>query len=114
LAQFDHEGSKPFSTLIKTLHFLLQLYNTIPVEEEEPEEEKPKLTSKEIYSNLKRRLKSIKESCGQVCNTNIEDTEGKYYKFIEKKIDCDALFSNPDIDAEGEFPSPPRKIPKYL
>jgi len=75
---------------------------------------KPKLTSKEIYANLKKRLKSIKESCGEVCETDKEGVDGKYYKFIEKKIDCEALFTNPDIDAAGEFESPPKKIPKYL
>ena len=72
------------------------------------------MSSREIYSNLKRRLKSVKESCGQVCDTNIEGENGKYYKSIKKKIDCDALFSNSDIDAESEFYQPPRKIPKYL
>jgi len=63
---------------------------------------------------LRQRLKGIKESCGQICDTNVEGTEGKYYKFFEKQVNCDALFSNPDIDAEGEFVHPPAKIPKYL
>ena len=72
------------------------------------------MSSREIYSNLKRRLKSLKESCEQVCDTDIEGDDGKYYKSIKKQIDCDALFSNSDIDAESEFQQPPRKIPKYL
>ena len=83
-------------------------------DEEIVEQQKPKFTNKEIYSRLKDRLKSIKESCGEICDTNVEGIEGKYYKFFDKRVNCDALFSNTDIDAEGEFQQPPAKIPKYL
>ena len=60
------------------------------------------------------RLKSIRDSCGEVCDTDKEGIDGKYYKFIQKNINCEAIFSNPDIDAAGEFHVPPKKIPKYL
>ena len=83
-------------------------------DEPEPVEEKPRLTNKEIYSNLKMRLKSIRDSCGEVCDTDKEGIDGKYYIFIQKNINCEAIFSNPDIDAAGEFHVPPKKIPKYL
>ena len=83
-------------------------------DEPEPVEEKPRLTNKEIYSNLKMRLKSIRDSCGEVCDTDKEGIDGKYYKFIQKNINCEAIFSNPDIDAAGEFHVHPKKIPKYL
>jgi hypothetical protein len=43
-----------------------------------------------------------------------QGTPGKYYPFLEKSVDCDALFSNADIDANAEFQHPPAKIPKYL
>ena len=39
---------------------------------------------------------------------------GKYYNFIEKAVDCKALFENDLGDLPSEFPSPPRKFPKYL
>ena len=83
-------------------------------DEPEPVEEKPRLTNKEIYANLKMRLKSIRDSCGEVCDTDKEGIDGKYYKFIQKNINCEAIFSNPDIDAAGEVHVPPKKIPKYL
>ncbi len=41
---------------------------------------KPKLSNKGLYANLKKYLASIKESCGQVCDTSITGEEGKYYQ----------------------------------
>jgi len=77
-------------------------------------DEKPKLSSKEIYKNLKNKIQSVKESCGQVCDTTIHGEQGKYFEVLKKDINCEALFTNPDIDAEAEFEFPPKKIPKYL
>lgn len=90
--------------------------NVIIANDEEPEavEERPRLSNKEIYANLKKRLSSIKQSCGEVCETNIGGIDGKYYKAIKKEVNCEDLFSNADIDANAEFKSPPAKIPKYL
>jgi hypothetical protein len=39
---------------------------------------------------------------------------GKYYEQITKNIDCESLFTNPDMDALSEYPEPPKKIPNYL
>jgi hypothetical protein len=56
--------------------FFLQIYNTIPeAEEAEPDEpQKPKLSNKEIYANLKKYLASIKESCGQVWQNMVSNS----------------------------------------
>jgi hypothetical protein len=35
----------------------------------------------------------------------------QYYEQIRKQVDCQALFSNPDIDALSEFDDPPKTIP---
>ncbi len=43
---------------------------------------KPKLSNKEMYANLKKYLASIKESCGQVCDTSMTGEQGKYYQVI--------------------------------
>ena len=75
---------------------------------------KPKVSSKEVYANLKKSIESVRKSCGQVCDTSVTGTPGKYYDVIEKTVDCDALFSNPDIDAPGEFCDAPKKPPKWL
>lgn len=104
---------------------------------------KAKIPSKQVYENLRKKIESIKISCGevsgfwtiqmiviadrhnhlgtidskftfQICDTSLEGIPGKYYNVIKKAVDCKSLFTNPDIDAEGEFPNPPTKIPKYL
>ena len=74
------------------------------------------LKNKEKYENLKKSLLSIKDSCGNVCDQIHFDHNNntEYFNRIEKKIDCDALFRNSDIDASSEFQYPPQKIPKWL
>ena len=72
-------------------------------------------TAANKYENLKRTLKSIKESCGDVCNHRIDgQPDNEYFDFVEKEINCMALFTNPDIDASSEFEFPPAEIPKWL
>ena len=67
------------------------------------------------FEKLKRTLKSIKESCGDVCNHRIDgQPDNEYFDFVEKEINCMALFTNPDIDASSEFEFPPTEIPKWL
>ena len=76
---------------------------------------KPKQKSSlEIHQELQETLKGIKESCGELCNTNIKGVKGKYYNFIKKEVNCDALFENQDIDRPSQFYSPPARIPKSL
>ena len=58
-------------------------------DEPEPVEEKPRLTNKEIYSNLKMRLKSIRDSCGEVCDTDKEGIDGP--SFINVDVTCHRL-----------------------
>ena len=72
-------------------------------------------TTTNIYENLKITLKSIKESCGDVCNQRINgQPDNEFFDFVEKEINCMALFTNPDIDASSEFEYPPSEIPKWL
>ena len=72
------------------------------------------LDNKQIYQNLRTKVASIKESCGQICDQTIEGISGKYFEFIKKNVDCPAIFNNPDIDKISEFKDPPMKIPKWL
>lgn len=62
-----------------------------------------KKTHQETHSEIKASIESIRRSCGDVCNTTMTGTPGKHHPFIAKKIDCQELFSNPDIDAPGNF-----------
>ena len=73
-----------------------------------------KKTSKERYEDLRRNLADIRISCGDLCDTNLTGTPGKYFDVIKKDFSCEALFRNELIDKPSEFPSPPQKIPKYL
>ena len=41
-----------------------------------------KLTNKQIYENLKKSLKFIKESCGEICDQTITGKPGKYFNYI--------------------------------
>ena len=53
------------------------------------------LTNKERYTNLKKYLSSIKESCGNVCDQSLVcDKNAKCLAPVEKTIDCTALFTN--------------------
>ena len=72
------------------------------------------LDNKQVYQNLRSKVASIKESCGQICDQTIKGTSGKYLEFIKKNVDCQAIFNNPDIDIVSEFKDPPKKIPKWL
>jgi hypothetical protein len=38
----------------------------------------------------------------------------QYYESITKKVDCPALFNDPNIDSPSEFENPPKEIPGYL
>ena len=66
--------------------------------------EKNKLTNKEIYADLKKSLASIKNSCGEICDQTIEGKPGAFFDHIKKNVNCEALFTNPDIDASSDFP----------
>ena len=76
--------------------------------------EKNKLTNKEIYANLKRSLKSIKKSCGDICDQTVNGEPGPYFDHIKKNVNCEALFRNPEIDILSDFQHPPKRIPKWL
>ena len=73
-----------------------------------------KFSSKEAYTDLKKSIASVKESCGEVCDQTITGKPGKYFEKITKNIQCPALFSMDAIDLPSKFESPPMKIPKWL
>ena len=78
------------------------------------EESIPKIPLKTVYENLKKTVASVRKSCGEICDQSITGKPGKYFDEIQKKVDCDALFSNPDIDDPSQFHDPPKRIPKWL
>lgn len=52
------------------------------------------------------------EGCGDVCQVK-DGKNGMYFPYVEKRIDCPALFANKAIDRAGTWP-PPRHIPPAL
>ena len=73
-----------------------------------------KLTDNVVYDNLKKTIASVKKSCGEICDQSIKGEPGKYFDSIKKKVNCDDLFNNPDIDDPSQFKKPPMKIPDWL
>ena len=69
-----------------------------------------------MWQRLRERLASIKASCGQLCDLDLEVTgvPTEHYNYIHKDVVCRALFQNEHIDAPSEFPAPPAKIPHYM
>ena len=66
------------------------------------------------YDQLRKSIASIQNSCGEICDHSISGQPGKYFDFIQKKVNCNDLFSNPFIDDPLQFESPPMKLPKWL
>ena len=78
------------------------------------------------YEELRRALESIRESCGDLCDTSISSSKpssecstsrGKQPQFFEclrKNVNCEELWSNPLMDAPSKYCFPPRFPPKFL
>lgn len=61
--------------------------------EQEDASPKKKKSSKEMYAELKENLKSIKESCGEVCDTEKTGVPGEYINSKENHWRWPALAS---------------------
>lgn len=71
----------------------------------------PQLCSGQLNKmNLRQIIALIKSDCGQVCDTTIEGTPGKYYEEIKKDFECDDLLTNPIL----EWSEPDLKEPRRL
>ena len=73
-----------------------------------------KLPNKEAYSRLKEDVSKIKNACGELCDQKIQGKPGKYFDILSKKVDCQALFSTPEIDQDSKFNQTLMRIPKWL
>lgn len=66
---------------------------------------------------LKARMEKVVEQCGEVCQTNQNQTRvigHYYYDIVAKKFQCSQLFSTDEMDGYTFFQSPPKKIPDFL
>ena len=75
-------------------------------------------TNKEAYQINYQNVDSIRDSCGEICDTDLEIERGseaaKFYRALKKNFDCEAVWTNPLIDEPSRFCEPPKKIPKRL
>nr|XP_022341369.1 uncharacterized protein LOC111135518 isoform X2 [Crassostrea virginica]XP_022341370.1 uncharacterized protein LOC111135518 isoform X2 [Crassostrea virginica] len=58
-----------------------------------------------------QKINSIRNSCGQLCDTSRQGTPGPFFDHVTAPVDCKAIYNNPFID-EGNSGPPPKKIPK--
>ena len=58
-----------------------------------------------------RKINSIRNSCGQLCDTSRLGTPGPFFDHVTAPINCKAIYNNPYID-EGHSGPAPKKIPK--
>ena len=59
-------------------------------------------------------MASIRQDCGEVCETREEKTKvvgKKFYDIVKKEIDCRKLFANKEVDASSfKLALPPRMV----
>ena len=74
----------------------------------------------ETHLKLKESVRSIQESCGELCDTSVDHIVAykrghqKHFDYLSKKVDCSALWGNSAIDEASNFCVSPMNIPKYL
>ncbi|XP_048778787.1 uncharacterized protein LOC125682335 [Ostrea edulis] len=60
------------------------------------------------------KIKSIRASCGTLCDTSRPGTPGPYFNHVTAPINCKAIYRNPYIDEGHTFKVPPKEIPPEL
>ncbi len=114
-------GPLHFAILFMTLSATtICCQDTCESEDSKCKENKPRAKTRdidvsEILEELAFSLKSIKKSCGEICETRegherVKKDFGVWSKELEKEVDCKALFSNKEIDAESKFARPLLKV----
>ena len=58
-----------------------------------------------------QKINSIRNSCGQLCDTSRTGTSGPFFDHVTAPIDCKSIYNNPYID-EGHSGPAPKTIPK--
>lgn len=67
--------------------------------------------SKTLY---KRHMEAVQIGCGDICKVDNAGSPSLFHNFIEKKVDCRSLLSNPAIDATMTEANPPETIPEEM
>eukprot|EP00284_Hemiselmis_tepida_P017536 CAMPEP_0174923918 /NCGR_PEP_ID=MMETSP1355-20121228/6900_1 /TAXON_ID=464990 /ORGANISM="Hemiselmis tepida, Strain CCMP443" /LENGTH=3102 /DNA_ID=CAMNT_0016169659 /DNA_START=138 /DNA_END=9443 /DNA_ORIENTATION=+ len=63
--------------------------------------------------SVERRLDQVLAGCGDICNTNLQGVESKYFPMIVKDVNCTALWDNSAIDSSRPL-GPAPEIPASM
>ncbi|XP_052067395.1 uncharacterized protein LOC127706764 [Mytilus californianus] len=63
---------------------------------------------------LSDKMKSIRQDCGDLCNTSRKGSPGPYFDHINATINCHAILRNEFVDRGHGLPRAPETIPKEL
>lgn len=82
----------------------------------------PSLARNALDRSIIKRLNSILQSCGELCNTDrplqpgpFQDISStNYFKVSSAPVQCRRLYTNKDLDAPREQAEAPQDIPSYL
>ena len=75
-------------------------------------DEVPKLQDDEsFYAEVRRK---VLVGCGALCDDTIIGAPGPFFNFVQKPVDCRALFSNTDNDAPSPRWPPPKGMPAVM
>ena len=69
------------------------------------------LTNEDRYAH---HLQQVLDGCMDICDTSIPGTPSLFFDYIKKQVQCEALCTNPAIDAEGFENPPPTEIPECM
>ena len=64
--------------------------------------------------NLLDNLKSIRQDCGDLCNTSRKGSPGPYFDHINATINCNAILRNEYVDRGHGLPRAPKTMPEEL
>jgi FkbM family methyltransferase len=66
---------------------------------------------KSFYAEVRRK---VLVGCGALCDDTIIGAPGPFFNFVQKPVDCRALFSNTDNDAPSPRWPPPKGMPAVM
>lgn len=61
--------------------------------------------------SLKQHLAQVLKGCSEICDTGILGKPGKFFNYIKKHVDCNALWQNSAIDSSRPL-GPPPDVPR--
>ena len=92
---------------------IIQLNQTEKVEKVQPTKHVSGLTESYV-AELMKKLATVKDQCGELCNTSRIGTPGPYFNHIHANIKCDSLINIKYMNTGHGLPKAPRLPPAQL